>query len=194
MNPKMQVLSSSSNPKVCTFHSHSLSTLAILPILLGVPGLLVHFCGFHRPSALCTLIGNVAIYIVRIHCVALQLAKCPCYSYWNCSIICCCGLWVPYLSKLDALAPVVPHFHDKIFSTTGKKRKQKDSVPWHGNREVFPGHMAPVQTCDDCINAKRRSLSSWRMIMYHSSHSSILWRMEFVKLRCRAFDAFCAFH
>lgn len=42
----------------------SFSTLAILPILLGVPGLLVHFCGIHRPSALCTLIGNVAIYIV----------------------------------------------------------------------------------------------------------------------------------
>jgi hypothetical protein len=70
---------------------------------------------------------------------------------------------VPYLPKRDALAPVVPHFHDKNIQHNREKkekRKEKQSVPWHDNREVFPGHMAEMHICDDCINAKRRSLSS----------------------------------
>lgn len=126
---------------------------------------------------------SVAVLELLMHFCALQLSKCPFYSYWKCSIICCCGMWVPYPPRLDAWAPVVPHFHDKKIQCHGEKRKQKkQSVLWHDNREVFPGHMDQVQTCDDCKSAKRRSLSSWRVVMYHSSHSSILWRMEFLEL------------
>ena len=60
-----------------------------------------------------------------LHFCALQLAQCPFYSYWKCSIICCYGLWVPYLPKLDALAPVVPHFHGKNIQHNREKKKTK---------------------------------------------------------------------
>ena len=45
---------------------------------------------------------SVAVLELLMHFCALQLSKCPFYSYWKCSIICCCGMWVPYPPKLDA--------------------------------------------------------------------------------------------
>ena len=54
----------------CVLFIHSFTTLAILPILLGVPGLLVHFLWIPSP-------------------------KCLLYSHWECGNVCCNGLYVP---------------------------------------------------------------------------------------------------
>lgn len=108
------------------------------------------------------------------------------------------GYGCPYLPKLDASAPVVPHVHGKNIQHNPPKKQETNTNKQAQKMQGFHGMTSGkhslatgLKTCDDCISAKRRSLSSWRTIVYDSSHSSIQWRMELVnKLHCREFHPF----
>ena len=125
MSHKMQVLSSFSNPKVCTFN-HSVH----------------HSCySSHSPMLRCEDKCRRSSTFGAF--LWIPSPKCPLYSHWKCDNICCYGLYVPS-PKLESLGTCSTSLPCQT-RFSGRKTKTTRNPCHDRNWSIIP--QLQLQTC-----------------------------------------------